>query len=333
MSRRWTDEEEAWLRAEYGRGHVADVQTRFADKFGRRPSLQSLYQKAYKLGLLCGKIPLAPERAVRQVRWSKQPKMQAWMEEHDKGQSVPLLSYEFSSTFGFPLSRPQITLWRAVNSRQVRNSHGGGRDRSPVGSERESKGYIWVKVDERPRVPQTKDNWRQKHVVVYEKAYGKVPDGCQVVFANRNMRDFRPENLVAVPKKLIARLNAPDCPGWNDAETLRSAMASVELGCRISRAEAALPRACGVCGREFVPPVQVINRSRAGRLQQTCPECISAGKKARGNRTVKDVRRCHVCGREYGATAKNQTRCSECIAQSPKASVKAMTKRKEVHHE
>lgn len=45
--------------------------------------------------------------------------------------------------FGFPLSRPQINLWRASNGRQATRSHGGGRKRRPIDAERQSgKGYV-----------------------------------------------------------------------------------------------------------------------------------------------------------------------------------------------
>ena len=65
-----------------------------------------------------------------------------------------------------------------------------------------------VKVAENPTAPQTKDNWRFKHHVEYEKAFGPIPEGCDVVMANRDKRDFRPENLVAVPHRLMSRINS-----------------------------------------------------------------------------------------------------------------------------
>lgn len=142
-----------------------------------------------------------PERAVRAVRWSREPEKQAWMEAHDRGQEAALLSKEFEGAFGFPLAGPQVSLWRSTNGRQARRSHGGGKPPSPVGSERDSgRGYVLVKVAEHPRVPQSKDNWRMKHVLAYERAHGPVPEGCVVVFADRDHSNFSPGNLVAVPR-------------------------------------------------------------------------------------------------------------------------------------
>lgn len=186
----------------------------------------------------------APERAVRKVRWCQEPKMQEWMEGHDDGQPIAQLSREFEEAFGFPLSRPQVSLWRAANGRQSRRGNGGGRldRRKPVGYEREAKGYVLVKVAPEATVPQSKDNWRLKHVVEWERANGrKVPEGHMVMFADGDRRNFDPSNLVAVPRTVIGLLNGPDAPEWHDADTLRSAVACCSLDHAIAAAEAAVP--------------------------------------------------------------------------------------------
>lgn len=59
------------------------------------------------------------------------------------------------------------------------------------GSERESKGYILVKVAE-PNV------WIEKHRYVYESMYGNIPTGHKIIFADKNTRNFEPDNLILV---------------------------------------------------------------------------------------------------------------------------------------
>lgn len=259
-----------------------------------------------------------PERAVRAVRWSREPEKQAWMEAHDRGQEAALLSMEFEGAFGFPLAGPQVSLWRSTNGRQARRSHGGGKPPSPVGSERDTgRGYVLVKVAEHPRVPQSKDNWRMKHVLAYERAHGPVPEGCVVVFADRDHSNFSPGNLVAVPRSLLGLLNGPGAPEWRDAETLSAAVAAVSLDRAIVAAEAAAPRRCGVCGRLFVPPAREDNASCCRRAR-TCPDCLAQGRKSKGTKTVKFTARCAVCGREFEAERAGQRRCRECISRLPK---------------
>lgn len=264
-----------------------------------------------------------PERAVREVRWSREPEKQAWMEAHDRGQAVALLSAGFKKEFGFPLTGHQVSLWRSTNGRQARRSHGGGKPPSPVGYERDTgKGYVLVKVAEHPTVPQSKDNWRMKHVLAYERAHGPVPEGCVVVFADRDHSNFSPGNLVAVPRSLLGLLNGPRAPEWHDAETLSAAVAAARLDRAIVAAEAAVPRRCGVCGRVFVPPARGDNAADCRRAQ-TCPDCLARGRKSKGRKTVKFTARCAVCGAEFEAERAGQRRCRECIARLPKWSAEA----------
>lgn len=71
----------------------------------------------------------------------------------------------------------------------------------PVGSERLDKdGYIIIKTAD----PKT---WRRKHIVVYEKHFGKVPNGYCIRFKNGNKHDIRPENMMAIPRGANAILN------------------------------------------------------------------------------------------------------------------------------
>ncbi len=316
MTRRWTPEQEAWLREVYPTEHMPWMVGEFERRFGRRVSASAMSNKAGKLGLH-KELRDIPDRAVRTVRWCDEPEMQAWMEANDTGQSLQALSAQFASEFGFPLARTQINLWRASNGRSARHRR-GGRLPKPVGSETIRKGYVYVKVRERAEVPMSKDDWRRKHVVVWERDHGPLPDDMNVLFADHDNRNFSPGNLVAVPSWLMARLNSPSSPEWHDAETLRAAVAWCELSCGIASAEARVPRACGVCGRPFVPQRPDANQSVVWRNAKTCPECLARGRKTRGERSVKFVGTCRVCGRRYEATQKNQTRCPECIAAKPR---------------
>lgn len=317
MTRSWTAEQEEWLRREYPRDNCRSLSRRFEEEFCRPASQAALHQKAHKMGLRRGAASV-PGHAVRRVRWCEEPEMQAWMEAHDLGQSTSVLSAEFAGEFGFPLSQGQVSLWRSANGRATRRTGSRNTRARPVGAERVSQGYVIVKVAPETRVPQSKDNWAYKHVLAWEAANGPLPAGHVVMFGDHDRRNFDPGNLVAVPKRLVARLNAPSTPSWEDADGLRAAIAWCELNTAICEAEAATPRACGVCGREFVPERPGASRESAYRLVQTCPECLAAGRRSKGTHPVKFVARCAVCGREFGAERKGQRRCRECIAAKPK---------------
>ncbi len=308
----WGEREERWLRERYAYEHAPQLVAEFEREFGKKVSKGALYTRANKLGLLKMARDLPP-KAVRRITWCREPEMQGWMERNDRGQCETELSREFAEAFGFPLSHPQISLWRSTNGRTTKRSR-GGRKRRPVGSERydERKGHVLVKVAEEPTAPQTKDNWRFKHHVEYEKHFGPIPDGCDVVMANRDKRDFRPENLVAVPHRLMSRINSPDSPPWDDAESLRACVAWCELDARVHSAEMATPRECGVCGKTFTPPPSAMQSAHL-RNMKTCPECLAAGKKSRGESKRAERRTCEVCGEPYMALRRSQRRCPRCI--------------------
>lgn len=272
--------DEAWLRERYPR--MTDIDALLDDcerEFGWRPSRRSIYVKANSMGLRKEPVAGRADRAERTIRWSKEPELEAWMLEHDRGQRMDDLQAEWRERFGFGISRGQVNLFRASHGTQRRNSHGGGRPRVPVGAERESKdGYIVVKVRPEASVPMSKDNWRLKHVHEYEKAHGAVPDGCVVYFADGDRRNFDASNLVAVPRRLVGIMNGPSMPRWHDAESLQACIALAELKSAQASVMARSVRTCGVCGRRFVPDAAHVAIGNTGI--RTCPACLAAGRKA-----------------------------------------------------
>lgn len=64
----------------------------------------------------------------------------------------------------------------------------------PVGSERINvEGYSEIKIKE-------PNKWILKHRYIYEQHYGKIPDGYNVMFADKNRQNFDIDNLILVSK-------------------------------------------------------------------------------------------------------------------------------------
>ena len=61
-------------------------------------------------------------------------------------------------------------------------------------------GYIWVKVDDQPKVPKV-INWRQKHRLIWEKEYGSIPEGYMIIFLDGNHENFDIDNLEMITKQ------------------------------------------------------------------------------------------------------------------------------------
>ena len=273
----------------------------YEKQFGHRPSKAAVYMKAQRLGIKKAPVAGRDKRCERPVKWSREPELLEWMLEHDHGQRVDSLSDEFREKWGFGLTRGQINLFRATYDRQVRQdgTRRGGRPRLPVGTERVSKdGYVIIKVREKADKAMSKDNWMLKHVWVWEQANGeKLPKDHMVMFADRDRRNFDPDNLVAVPRSLMGVINAMHVD-WYDRESLMAVIAMAKIRVARNRAIAAKPRVCPCCGKEF----DNLQRSKEhGAITSTiCMECGKAGRRPpTGSRNKYDhdeIRRLHAEG-------------------------------------
>ena len=81
----------------------------------------------------------------------------------------------------------------------------------PIGSERISHGYVYVKVAE------GQQQWRAKHRLLWEEAYGPIPKGHIVTFLDGNNRNFSLNNLIVISRteqivliRLGLRSNLPE---------------------------------------------------------------------------------------------------------------------------
>lgn len=88
--------------------------------------------------------------------------------------------------------------------RSINNSN---HNEVPVGTEAIAKdGYIKVKIDNHIG---TKDRrwWKFKHHIIYEKDFGPIPKGYNVIFADGNNRNFDKGNLILVSNAELALMN------------------------------------------------------------------------------------------------------------------------------
>lgn len=310
MMRRVSEEEEAWLIANYAHGTIHDTLDGFEREFGWRPTEKTIYQRAHKMELRKERQDPAIRngRAQTTIRWSCEPKMEAWMLEHDRGLRIEDTIAGFEREFGIRLSRGQVSLFRASHGTQKRASHKGGRPRKPVGTERATKGGILVKVAEEATVPQSKNNWRFKHHIAYEEAYGPIPEGCVVYAVDGDAANCDPENLVAVPKRAVGALNMSKRK-WSSREELLAMAGIAMLDVSINDAEHGRELTCGVCGASFLEDTEL--RSHGKRVAQTCPACLARGRKAKGERKTEEAV-CEKCGKPYSRWNKRQRLCSDC---------------------
>ena len=78
----------------------------------------------------------------------------------------------------------------------------------PVGTERiNPDGYLEIKHSDNRYVPKSQ-NWRAKHLLLWEAAHGPVPKNHAVVFINGDKRDMRLDNLELITRVELMRRNS-----------------------------------------------------------------------------------------------------------------------------
>lgn len=80
----------------------------------------------------------------------------------------------------------------------------------PIGTEkwkshanRNDEGFLYVKVQDGTK----QHNWKQKHRLIWEQAYGEIPKGYKVIFKDGNRHNITLENLALVSNSQMLILN------------------------------------------------------------------------------------------------------------------------------
>ena len=294
MSSRYSDDELSWLREHYHAGTINDTLDAFERQFGRRPKRAGLQTKASKMGL-------RKDSTMRHTAWP--PGKVSWFRSFVPGHTESEISSEHESLYGTPLTEAQIgnaktrfgvrsgthggrfkkgmepfnkgKKWadygtpeghersRATCFKRGEINGAALKCQQPIGSERVGKdGYVEVKVGEGLQKKPNK-NFRMKHHVVYEQAYGSIPRNCNIVFADRDKLNFDPQNLVAVPRELWSIISRQRW-AYYDRESLEACITLAKLSRKTYEAKCH-PRYCKACGAEFRPRYP---------HQRTCDACL-----------------------------------------------------------
>ena len=232
----WTAEMDAWFSERAPYRTWRELSEAFAERFGVPLTKSQVSNRKAKLGIRS----LVPNAGC----------FKKGNVSHNKGKKV----HEFMSPEGLERSKRG----RFKKGGVPHNAAGKG-----IGYERVTKeGYVQVKMKDGPQ-RNANDNFRFKHHLVWEEANGMpVPEGCMVVFADHDKRNFDPDNLVLVRRSEWAVISAKR-RGYSDRETLEARMAVARLESAAYRASMAEKRACRECGAEFGPEFKNQTRCRA----------------------------------------------------------------------
>lgn len=176
--RRWTEAEDATLRARYPHELTREI----AADLGRTTC--ATYERAQKLGIhkAPGFLGQGPDRSGAQASTAGrfQPGHRTW----NKG-----VSYQAGGRSAETRFKPGLKThtWRPVGSERIR--YDGYRERKIMDT-----GYP-------PR------DWVPVHRLLWEERHGPVPPGHVVVFRNGDKTDIRADNLECVTRAEVAHRN------------------------------------------------------------------------------------------------------------------------------
>lgn len=221
----YTKEQERWILEHAENSNAEQLKNAFNEKFNTSVTYNGMIQKRQRMGIDKGK----PQRNYTQeeehflrVNRNKMP----MKELHRK------FCERFSSIGYYALKAKVQRMGLLVDDVQKFNNV-AERSRVPIGSEHKYAGYTMIKVDDKATGTKKdrrsyKENWRPKHVWVWEQHHGKLPPKHQVIFLDGNHENFNIENLAAIPLQYVVMMNRN---GWikGNPELTKTAIKLCEL--------------------------------------------------------------------------------------------------------
>lgn len=221
----YTKEQERWILEHAENSNAEQLKNAFNEKFNTSVTYNGMIQKRQRMGIDKGK----PQRNYTQeeehflrVNRNKMP----MKDLHRK------FCQKFSEIGYYALKAKTQRMGLKVDDAQRFNKV-AERSRVPIGSEHRYGGYTMVKVDDKATGTKKdrrsyKENWRPKHVWVWEQHHGKLPPKHQVIFLDGDHENFNIENLAAIPSQYVVMMNRN---GWikGNTELTKTAIKLCEL--------------------------------------------------------------------------------------------------------
>lgn len=311
MARIYTDEQHAWIAEHYADMTNTELADAFNGRFGTSMATQSS-MNAYGSNHLLRKSPETFARRNRKYTEGQLDWLRDYIPGHHEQEIIDAYEREFgerltvsmvanlkvrlgvtSGTDGGQFRKGQAPpnkgrTWdemgysqelqarmRATTFRKGNVSGAAAERNRPLLDIREepTTGYLQIKVAPRNR-EYPMQNWISLAEFEWMAANGRDwPEGHRAVFADRDNRNFDPDNIVPVPNDLYAIVTAGahgHALPWHDRESLLVAITHARVMRERRRLEMR-PRPCGCCGETYQPTYP---------HQRTCPKCLKAGRRA-----------------------------------------------------
>ena len=209
-TQRYTEEEKRFLLDNTSQFTYKELVDEMRVRFGRIVTVNGLR-------LFCTKV--LGVKAQNRFHHKFTDAEKRWLQDHVNDGTYEKITALFNSGFRTSISEHSIKdvctkvlkLKKAENAGQFLT--GGGNSLTyQIGTERKYDGYCYVKVNNKDHPGKTtmklfRENWKPKHELVYEQAYGKIHENHFVVFLDTNKENFALENLYCIHRGVLAIMN------------------------------------------------------------------------------------------------------------------------------
>ena len=201
--KKYTQEQVDWIGCNFAAYPTTKTLTAaFNLQFGENRTESSIAQIAIRK---CGLKRCSPQRFTE--------KENAWLIENYSKMKAELLTEKFCAKFRHKC-KPRTIIGHCNSILGIQS----GRRNFPkgntpwkvcdIGQEKKwSNGYTLVKISDKKTTRESKDrhdNWKFKHILIWEQNHGEVPKDHMVVFLDGDKENFSIENLACVPLRYFA---------------------------------------------------------------------------------------------------------------------------------
>lgn len=191
----FTQEQDNFIKSNFNKYSTNELLSKFNKKFNTNITWSSIRSRKNKIGAV-NKINVKPLFSI-----SKEE--QTYLLDNYKYKSIQELTNLFNKRFNKGLSTTQIQHLK----KKLGITNGRGNRQKPLFSERtDGDGYIILKVRDKQHKGYDK-NYILKSHYIWEKHYGKIPKGYNLIYLDGNKKNCCIENLALVKNSELVYIN------------------------------------------------------------------------------------------------------------------------------
>lgn len=217
INHKYTEEEKEFIKNNVKNCYLSDLVIKFNKKFNTNITEQQLENFKQRYKLKSG------------INYQFTEEQQLFINYNIDKMFTGELAKEFNKKFNTNITQKQIRNYKSRNKLHSRLVYREGKPITapllPVGFEYKSNGSVFIKITNKRNV---KKQWQTKARYVYEKEYGKIPKGYEIIHLDGDKSNDNLCNLQMVKKGVVQAINLQQLR-TNNKQANETAIKLVEL--------------------------------------------------------------------------------------------------------